>query len=74
MKIELHYCRDAYWFVLNELYIKNIIKVTKSLRLPPCTVEMKNAYRILVRKLEVAGPLRRLTRWWEDNINTDLKK
>jgi hypothetical protein len=35
--------------------------------------EMRNAYNILVGKLERKRPLGRLRRRWKDNINMDLK-
>jgi hypothetical protein len=34
--------------------------------------ETRNAYRILVGKPEGKRPLGRPTRWWVDNIKTDL--
>jgi hypothetical protein len=36
--------------------------------------EKRNAYRILVRKLEGKGPLGRPRRRWVDNIKMDLKE
>jgi hypothetical protein len=36
--------------------------------------EMKNSYKILVRKPEWKRPLGRQRRRWEDNIKTDLRK
>jgi hypothetical protein len=35
--------------------------------------EKNNAYRILTKKTEGKGPLRRPTRRWDDNIKTDLR-
>jgi hypothetical protein len=37
-------------------------------------VDMKNAYKILVRKPEGKRPLRRAMGRWEDNIRMDLRK
>jgi hypothetical protein len=36
--------------------------------------EERNAYRILMGKLERKRPLERLRRSWEDNIKTDLRE
>jgi hypothetical protein len=36
--------------------------------------EMRNVYKILVRKPEGKRPLGRLRRRWEDNIKVDLRK
>jgi len=36
--------------------------------------EMRNAYKILVRKLEGKRPLRRPRYRWEDNIRMDLRE
>jgi hypothetical protein len=36
--------------------------------------EMKDAYRVLVGKLEGKRPLRRPSRRWEDNIKMDLQE
>jgi len=36
--------------------------------------EMRNAYKILVRKLDGQSPLWRPRRGWEDNIKMDLKQ
>jgi hypothetical protein len=36
--------------------------------------EMRNAYKILVRKPEGKRPLGIPRRRWEDNIKTDIKK
>jgi hypothetical protein len=36
--------------------------------------ETRNAYRILVGKLEAKRPLGRLRRRWLDNINMDLRE
>jgi hypothetical protein len=36
--------------------------------------EIRNAYTILVRKLETKRPLRRSKRRWEDNIRLDIRK
>jgi hypothetical protein len=36
--------------------------------------EMRNAYRVLVRKPEAKKPLGRSRRRWEDNINMNLRE
>jgi hypothetical protein len=36
--------------------------------------EVRNAYRILVRKPEGKRPLRRFRHRWEDNVRMDLKE
>jgi hypothetical protein len=36
--------------------------------------EMKDAYRVLVGKLEGKRPLRKPSRRWEDNIKMDLQE
>jgi hypothetical protein len=38
------------------------------------TGEMRNAYRILVRKPEGKRPLGRPRLWWIDNIKTNLRE
>jgi hypothetical protein len=37
-------------------------------------MEMRHAYKILVRKPDSKRPLARPTRKWEDNIKMDLKE
>jgi hypothetical protein len=37
-----------------------------------CMVEMRNAYKILVRKCEGKRPCRRPRHRWEDNVRKDL--
>jgi hypothetical protein len=39
-----------------------------------CTGENRNAYKLVVGKPEGKRPVRRITRAWEDNIKTDLKR
>jgi hypothetical protein len=65
---------------LHNLYtLPNIISMLKSRRMRWVghVVHMgakRNAYRILVRKLEGKRPLGRLRRSWVDNIKMDLKR
>jgi hypothetical protein len=37
-------------------------------------IAKRNAYRVLVRKPEGKGPLRRPRHMWEDNIKMDLRE
>jgi hypothetical protein len=65
---------------LHSLYFSpNIVRMIKSrtMRWAGHVVhigEMRNAYKILVRKPEEKTPLKRLRCRWEDNIKTNLKK
>jgi hypothetical protein len=57
----------------------NIIRVIKSRRMTwkvhvACMGEMRNAYNILVGKLEGKRPLGSPKRRWEDNIRMDLSE
>ena len=65
---------------LNALYSSsNIIRNLKSRRVVWAghvahMEQSRNAYRILVEKLEGTRPLGRLRRRWEDNIKMDLRE
>jgi hypothetical protein len=57
----------------------NIIRVMKSRRLRwvghgACMGQMRNVYKILVRKPEAKRPLRRPRHRWEDNIKMELRE
>jgi len=63
---------------LHNLYAsRNIIRLFKSRRMRwmvnvVCMREMRNAYKIMVRKHEGERPLRRPRHGWEDNIRMDI--
>jgi hypothetical protein len=38
-----------------------------------CTEEMRNAYKVLIGKLEGKGPVGRRSGRWEDTVNMDLE-
>jgi hypothetical protein len=61
------------------LYASNIITVIKSRDTrwaghAAHMAKMRNAYKILVGKLEGKRPLRRPRRRWEDNIRIDFRE
>jgi hypothetical protein len=64
---------------LHNLYCSpNVIRIMKSRRMNGAghvarMGEKRNAYRILVGKPEVKGPLEGLRHKWEDNIKMDLR-
>jgi hypothetical protein len=72
-------CRRLHNEELHNLYAsQNIIRMIKSRKWKwtgyvACMGEMKNAYKILVRKPEGKRPLGRITRRWEGNIRVDLR-
>jgi hypothetical protein len=52
----------------------SIIRVIKWVRNVAHNKEMRNAYEILIGKLEENGPLGRMIRRAKDNIKTDVKE
>jgi hypothetical protein len=65
---------------LHKLYASpNIIRVIKSRRVRwvgkvACMGEMRNAYKIMVRKAEGTRPFRRPRHKWEDTIRIELRE
>jgi hypothetical protein len=58
---------------------QHIIRVIKSRRMKwiahaACMVEMRNAYKIMIRKPDKKRPLGGPRHRWEDNIRMDLKE
>jgi hypothetical protein len=67
------------WKVCNFYVSANIIRVTKSRRMRrsghvACIEMIRNAYNVLVGKLEGKRPFGRARRTWEDNIIMDLRR
>jgi hypothetical protein len=67
------------WELHNLKASPNIMKVTKPKRMrgvghAECMRDMRNAYKILVRKSKGKKPHRRPVSRWEDNIRMDLRE
>jgi hypothetical protein len=73
-------CRRTYNEEFHNLYtLPNVVRVMKSremrcVGLVACIREMRNAYKILVRKPEGKRPCGRIKCRWEGNIRMDVRE